>query len=285
MHCATLHRHPIQQRGNASCTVGISLRDQRVPEENRPIQPTSTGSDQTPLLARRWMHRAVAWGRRATLCVLVLLLAACDGDSHLTFLNPQGPVADAQRWHFYEVLGIMTVLVAGPIFLLLPFFAWRYRYGNTASRYTPEWGFTRLFEITAWGGPIVIVAVLAFFVWRDAHRLDPYKPLASDQAQLRVQVDRIRLEMAVHLSRPGHRQHRHAGHTGRTPGVHAYNLRHGDAVVVHPGVGQPDLCHGRHGHAAKSGGRQAWALHGRKHHVQRRRLSPGAFHHGRHDIG
>ncbi len=156
--------------------------------ENRPIQPTSTGSDQTPLLARRWMHRAVAWGRRATLCVLALLLAACDGDSHLTFLNPQGPVADAQRWHFYEVLGIMTVLVAGPIFLLLPFFAWRYRDGNTASRYTPEWGFTRLFEITAWGGPIVIVAVLAFFVWRDAHRLDPYKPLPSDQAQLRVQA-------------------------------------------------------------------------------------------------
>lgn len=155
---------------------------------DRPIQPTSTGFDQTPLLARRWMHQAMAWGRGATLCVLVLLLAACDGDTHLTFLNPQGPVADAQRWHFYQVLGIMTVLVAGPIFLLLPFFAWRYRYGNTTSKYTPEWGFTRLFEITAWGGPIVIVAALAFFVWRDAHRLDPYRPLASDQAQLRVQV-------------------------------------------------------------------------------------------------
>ena len=127
-------------------------------------------------------------GRGAALCVLVLMLAGCDGGTHLTFLNPQGPVADAQRWHFYEVLGIMTVLVAGPIFLLLPFFAWRYRYGNAASRYTPRWGFTRVLEVTAWGGPIVIVAVLGFFVWRDAHRLDPYKPLASDQAQLRVQV-------------------------------------------------------------------------------------------------
>lgn len=134
------------------------------------------------------MHKAVAWGRGASLCVLVLLLAACDGDTHLTFLNPQGPVADAQRWHFYEVLGIMTVLVAGPIFLLLPFFAWRYRYGNTASKYTPKWEFSRVLEITAWGGPIVIVVVLAFFVWRDTHKLDPYNPLASDQAQLRVQV-------------------------------------------------------------------------------------------------
>jgi cytochrome o ubiquinol oxidase subunit 2 len=32
------------------------------------------------------------------------------------------------------------------------------------------------------------VAALAYFVLRDTHRLDPYKPLASDQAPLRVQV-------------------------------------------------------------------------------------------------
>jgi hypothetical protein len=76
----------------------------------------------------------------------------------------------------------------GSIFLLLPFFAWRYRYGNTASKCTPRWGFSGVLEITAWSGPIIILAVLAFFVWRDAHRLDPYKPLASDQTQLRVQV-------------------------------------------------------------------------------------------------
>ena len=119
---------------------------------------------------------------------MVAVLAACDADTHLTFLNPQGPIADLQRWHFYEVLGVMAVLVMAPIFLLVPFFAWRYRYGNKASKYTPRWEFSRLLEITAWGGPIVIVAVLAFFVWRDAHRLDPYKPLASDQAPLLVQV-------------------------------------------------------------------------------------------------
>jgi len=141
--------------------------------ENRPIQRTSTSPNRIRLSARRWMRKAVAWGRWATLCVLVPMLAACADNTHLTFLDPQGPVADAQRWHFYEVLGVMMVLVAGPIFLLLPFFAWRYRYGNEASRYTPKWEFSRLLEITAWGGLIVIVAVLAFFVWRDTHKLDP----------------------------------------------------------------------------------------------------------------
>ncbi|MEO7053223.1 MAG: cytochrome ubiquinol oxidase subunit II [Rhodanobacter sp.] len=127
-------------------------------------------------------------GRIVGLCMLALLLVACSGGPHLSFLNPQGPVADAQRSHFYWVLGIMAVLVAGPIFLLLPFFAWRYRYGNNKPRYTPRWEYSRFLEIMSWSGPIVIVMVLAFFVWRDTHRLDPYRPLASEQAPLQVEV-------------------------------------------------------------------------------------------------
>ncbi len=124
--------------------------------------------------------------RLAALCCGVLLLAACAGDTHLTFLDPQGPIAHQQRWHFYWVLGVMAVLVAGPIFLLLPFFVWRYRYGNKKPRYTPKWEYSTLLEIMSWSGPIVIV--LAVFVWRDTHKLDPYKPIASDQAPLQVQV-------------------------------------------------------------------------------------------------
>ncbi|MGH6985592.1 MAG: ubiquinol oxidase subunit II [Caulobacteraceae bacterium] len=120
------------------------------------------------------------------------MLAGCK--THFSFLDPQGPIAAAQAWHFYWVLGIMAVLVAGPIFLLLPFFAWRYRYGAKSPRllprprYTPKWESFLPLEIASWGGPILIVAVLAFFVWRDAHRLDPYRPLASAQPPLRVQV-------------------------------------------------------------------------------------------------
>jgi cytochrome o ubiquinol oxidase subunit 2 len=116
------------------------------------------------------------------------MLSACAGSTHLSFLDPQGPVADAQRWHFYWVLGIMVVLVAGPIFLLLPFFVWRYRYGSKASRYTPRWSYSKLLEVMSWTGPILIVTLLSFFVWRDVHQLDPYKPLASGQAPLKVEV-------------------------------------------------------------------------------------------------
>ena len=139
------------------------------------------------------MRMLLRWLRRfpvglVGLCISVLMVSACSTATHLSFLDPQGPVADAQRWHFYWVLGIMAVLVAGPIFILTPFWAWRYRYGAKKPRYTPKWKYSRVLEGMAWSGPIVIVAVLAFFVWRDSHRLDPYKPIASDQPALRVQV-------------------------------------------------------------------------------------------------
>ena len=151
-----------------------------------PARHDHPGCPQPSPKARR--RRAFAWGRWVAVWVAVLLLGACASETHLSFLDAQGPVADAQRWHFYWVLAIMTVLVAGPIFLLTPFWAWRYRYGAKNSRYTPNWKFSRTLELMSWGGPIIIVAILAVFVWRDAHKLDPYKPLASDQPALRVQV-------------------------------------------------------------------------------------------------
>jgi len=121
-------------------------------------------------------------------CVVALLLAGCSSDTHLSFLDPQGPVASAQRWHFVEALAVLVVFVAIPVFVITPWILWRYRYGAKSSRYTPNWNFYGPLEIASWAGPVVIVVLLAIIVWRDTHALDPYKPLASDQPALRVQV-------------------------------------------------------------------------------------------------
>jgi cytochrome o ubiquinol oxidase subunit 2 len=97
-------------------------------------------------------------------------------------------VAAIQRAHFVEVLALLAIFVALPIFVVTPWFAWRYRYGAKSSRYTPKWEFQGLLDIACWGGPIVIVALLGALLWRSTHALDPYKPLASRQPALRVQV-------------------------------------------------------------------------------------------------
>lgn len=126
--------------------------------------------------------------RCAFLWAAAVTLSSCAGNSHLSFLNPQGPVASIQRSHFLEMVALLAIFVALPIFILIPWFAWRYRYGAKTSRYTPRWAFSRTLEVAAWGGPAVIVALLAVLVWRSTHALDPYKPLASDTPALHVLV-------------------------------------------------------------------------------------------------
>ncbi|NDP48330.1 MAG: cytochrome ubiquinol oxidase subunit II [Sulfuriferula multivorans] len=134
------------------------------------------------------MRRSKAATSGSSVCVSALMLAGCSGDTHLSFLDPQGPVASGQRWHFVESLAVLLVFVAIPVFVLTAWFLWRYRYGAKSSRYTPKWNYSALLEIASWAGPVVIVVLLGIIVWRATHALDPYKPLASDQPALRLQI-------------------------------------------------------------------------------------------------
>ena len=144
-----------------------------------PIPRARTKADSVSGKQRRWAKRiamAGAWP----------LLSSCSS-SHLSFLDPQGPVADMQRLHFFEVLGLLAIFVALPVFLVTPWFAWRYRYG-ASPRYTPKWSFYGPLDIACWAGPMVIVALLGSLLWGSTHALDPYKGLASGQPALRVEV-------------------------------------------------------------------------------------------------
>jgi cytochrome o ubiquinol oxidase subunit 2 len=134
----------------------------------------------------RCLRRSLA---RTAMAAVWLSLSGCSSSSHLSFLDPQGPVADMQRTHFLEVLALLAIFVALPVFLVTPWFAWRYRYNaKSTAHYTPKWEFHRLLNVACWGGPMVIVGLLGALVWRSTHALDPYKPLASSQPALRVQV-------------------------------------------------------------------------------------------------
>ena len=103
------------------------------------------------------------------------------------FLHAAGPVAEHTRGLFLIVCFIL-IFVAGPVLLLTPIIAWHYRLSNTASAYRPRWGFNWPLEGLIWIPPIIIVIVLAVFLWRDTHALDPYKPLASPNPPIDVQV-------------------------------------------------------------------------------------------------
>ena len=103
-----------------------------------------------------------------------------------TFLDPQGPVAAAQRHLFFDVIAWMMIVIV-PVFVLVPWFAWRYRRkAGTTSR--PDWSFSGPLEAVIWGVPIAVVSILAVLIWSKERALDPYAPLASDKPPLEVEV-------------------------------------------------------------------------------------------------
>lgn len=104
-----------------------------------------------------------------------LSLAGC-GVLDRGFLSPAGPVAAAIRGEFLFVCLVMLFVIV-PVLLLVPLIAWHYRLSNTKSAYRPQWGFNWPLEGLIWIPPTAIVVILAVFLWRDTHRLDPYKPL------------------------------------------------------------------------------------------------------------
>lgn len=111
-----------------------------------------------------------------------------QADEHLSFLNPQGPIAAAARDHFFLITAILLIFVALPVFVGTLWLVWRYRYGAAKGHYTPRWMFYKPIEYFTWAGPVVIVLLLSVMVWRGATALDPYAPIASSQPPLRVQV-------------------------------------------------------------------------------------------------
>jgi cytochrome o ubiquinol oxidase subunit 2 len=113
-----------------------------------------------------------------------LALAGC-GVLDRGFLSPAGPVASGIRDEFFLVCLVM-LFVIGPVLILVPLIAWHYRLSNSKSAYRPQWGFSWSLEGLIWIPPVLIVLGLAVFLWRDTHRLDPYRPLPG--VPLEVQV-------------------------------------------------------------------------------------------------
>ncbi|WP_456269687.1 hypothetical protein M1D97_05210 [Kushneria sp. AK178] len=131
------------------------------------------------------MEHFLRQGSRCVVLVPLLLLSGCGHDMP-GFMNPQGPIAQAQRHHFWIVIALVMIVVI-PVIIQTPLILWRYRYRGHAV-YRPKWEMSRWLDIIMWAVPILIVAVLGVYIWRQTHELDPYRPIAGDQPPLEVQV-------------------------------------------------------------------------------------------------
>jgi cytochrome o ubiquinol oxidase subunit 2 len=96
-------------------------------------------------------------------------------------------IASEQHW-LMVVSTLIMLAFALPVILTLYFFVWKYREGNPHSTYAPETKNNNAFLLFAWGGPLVIVAILASLMLPATQRLHPQKPIESNNDQITVQV-------------------------------------------------------------------------------------------------
>ena len=113
-----------------------------------------------------------------------MLLASCQPAG---VLDPQGPIAQAERLLLINATAIMLVVVV-PVILATLAFAWWYRSSNPRAGHSPELAYEGRIEFVVWSIPALIVALLGGVIWIGSHQLDPRAPIAADAEPLRVEV-------------------------------------------------------------------------------------------------
>jgi cytochrome o ubiquinol oxidase subunit II len=111
-----------------------------------------------------------------------LLLASCQG-----VLDPQGPIASAERLLLINSTAIMLVVVI-PVIVATLAFAWWYRASNTNATRSLDESYEGRVEFVTWSIPVLTVILLGGVIWIGSHQLDPRAPIPGKSDPLRVDV-------------------------------------------------------------------------------------------------
>jgi cytochrome o ubiquinol oxidase subunit 2 len=110
--------------------------------------------------------------RRGLFFAPLAALAGCN----TVVMNPSGDIA-SQQAHLITVSVFLMLLIIVPVFILIVWFAFKYRASNTEAAYEPDWDHSTKLELVIWGAPLLIIIVLGLITWISTHKLDPYRPL------------------------------------------------------------------------------------------------------------
>jgi cytochrome o ubiquinol oxidase subunit 2 len=113
-----------------------------------------------------------------------VLVASCQPAG---VLDPQGPIASAERLLLFNSTAIMLVVVV-PVVLATLGFAWWYRSSNPRASHDWDQAYEGRIEFVTWSIPALIVILLGGVIWIGSHQLDPRAPIPADAKPLRVDV-------------------------------------------------------------------------------------------------
>jgi cytochrome o ubiquinol oxidase subunit II len=122
--------------------------------------------------------------------VLALIAAAALGGCSEGVLDPQGPIASAQRLLLFDSTAIMLVVVI-PVIVATLAFAWWYRSSNARATRSLDESYEGRVEFVTWSIPALTVILLGGVIWIGSHQLDPRAPIpgtSENSDPLRVDV-------------------------------------------------------------------------------------------------
>ena len=105
----------------------------------------------------------------------------------IAVLVPMGQIAAKER-DLLVISTLLMLIIIIPVFFVTIWIAWKYRASNKKADYHPEWENNNWAEFAWWSIPCVIVAILSVMTWKSCHELNPFKPIVSTVAPLRIQV-------------------------------------------------------------------------------------------------
>ena len=112
------------------------------------------------------------------------LLASCQ---RAGILDPQGPIASAERLLLINSTAIMLVVVI-PVIVATLAFAWWYRSSNIHATRSLDESYEGRVEFVVWSIPALTVILLGGVIWIGSHQLDPHVPIPGKSDPLRVDV-------------------------------------------------------------------------------------------------
>jgi cytochrome o ubiquinol oxidase subunit 2 len=124
---------------------------------------------------------------RYFLILVVLISAAMLSGCSEGVLDPQGPVAHAERQILFNSLGIMLAIVIPTILATLGVAYW-FRESNKRARYLPDFTYSGRVEVLVWSIPLMTVILVGGVAWVGAHDLDPRKSISPEVKPVTVQV-------------------------------------------------------------------------------------------------
>jgi cytochrome o ubiquinol oxidase subunit 2 len=116
-----------------------------------------------------------------------LISVATLGGCSEGVLDPQGPIASAERQILFNSLGIMLAIVIPTILAILGVAFW-FRSSNSRALYMPDFNYSGRLEMIVWSIPAMTVLLVGGVAWVGAHDLDPRRAISSTLKPVIVQV-------------------------------------------------------------------------------------------------